>query len=149
MNTNNIRTVLVTLGIPSAAATVVQQLLISAPYTQSHTTLHEQTNLSKAAISNSLQYLEALDAITYKADDTGRRQVIEFHVASLVEYIKRRMLTFNQLATELHILAQSQNDDEFSSGIESVASVCDTLDSVVWQTITAWEGKHAKKRQNT
>ncbi len=147
MNKYNIDDILIQLSIPPAAAQIAGVLLSSKPGAHSHTSLHETLSLSKAAITGGLQYLEALDTISYSAG-AGRRRVIILHPHALVSYIKRRMVAFSRLASSLQQLASMQEDEALSRETETVAALCNELDKVVSKTIKRWEDENAKKRQD-
>lgn len=143
MNTNsrNIISTFISFGIPPASATIIHQLLISPPYQHSHTSLHEQTGLSKAAITGGLRYLETLGVISYRADSSTRRQTIAVHTKPLITYVNQRLLLFDKLADELSIAATKQTDMTLSSNIAAAAGLCSTINEVIWQAITAWENR--------
>ena len=141
INSKNIIATLVSLGIPPASATIIHCLLIAPPYHHSHTSLHEQTGFSKAAITGGLRYLETLDMISYQTD-SSRRQHIALDIKPLVTYIQQRMLLFDKLADELHAASAEQADSEFSSDIATVAELCSAINETIWQAMTTWEEQY-------
>ena len=145
VNSKNIIATLTSLGIPPASATIVHCLLTDPPYHHSHTSLHEQTDFSKAAITGGLRYLETLDMISYRTD-CSRRQHIALAIKPLVTYIQQRMLLFDKLADELHAASAEQADGEFSSDIATVAELCSAINETTWQAITTWEEQYTSTR---
>lgn len=145
INSKNIIATLVSLGIPPASATITHCLLIAPPYHHSHTSLHEQTGFSKAAITGGLRYLETLDMISYQTD-SSRRQHIALDIKPLVTYIQQRMLLFDKLADELHAASAEQADSDFSSDITTVAELCSVINETIWQAITTWEEQYTPTR---
>lgn len=141
INSKNIIATLVSLGIPPASATIVHCLLTDPPYHHSHTSLHEQTGFSKAAITGGLRYLETLDMISYRID-SSRRQHIALDIKPLVTYTQQRMLLFDKLADELHAASAEQADGEFSSDIATVAELYSAINETIWQAITTWEEQY-------
>ena len=141
INSKNIIATLISLGIPPASATIIHYLLITPPYHHSHTSLHEQTGFSKAAITGGLRYLETLNMISYRTDGS-RRQHIALAIKPLVTYIQQRMLLFDKLADELHAASAEQADSEFSSDITTVAELCSVINETIWQAITTWEEQY-------
>lgn len=141
INSKNIIATLISLGIPPASATIIHCLLITPPYHHSHTSLHEQTGFSKAAITGGLRYLETLDMISYRTD-SSRRQHIALDIKPLVTYTQQRMLLFDKLADELHAASAEQVDGEFSSDIATVAELCSVINETIWQAITTWEEQY-------
>lgn len=141
INSKNIIATLVSLGIPPASATIIHCLLIAPPYHHSHTSLHEQTGFSKAAITGGLRYLETLDMISYRID-SSRRQHIALAIKPLVTYIQQRMLLFDKLADELHAASAEQADSDFSSDITTIAELCSVINETIWQAITTWEEQY-------
>lgn len=141
INSKNIIVTLISLGIPPASATIIHCLLITPPYHHSHTSLHEQTGFSKAAITGGLRYLETLDMISYQTD-SSRRQHIALDIKPLVTYTQQRMLLFDKLADELHTASAEQVDSEFSSDIATVAELCSVINETTWQAITTWEEQY-------
>ena len=141
INSKNIIATLTSLGIPPASATIIHCLLIAPPYHHSHTSLHEQTGFSKAAITGGLRYLETLDMISYQTD-SSRRQHIALDIKPLVTYTQQRMLLFDKLADELHAASAEQVDGEFSSDIATVAELCSAINETIWQAITIWEEQY-------
>lgn len=141
INSKNIIATLISLGIPPASATIIHCLLVAPPYHHSHTSLHEQTGFSKAAITGGLRYLETLDMISYQTDGS-RRQYITLAIKPLVTYIQQRMLLFDKLADELHAASAKQADSEFSSDIATVAELCSAINETIWQAITTWEEQY-------
>lgn len=141
INSKNIIATLISLGIPPASATIIHCLLITPPYHHSHTSLHEQTGFSKAAITGGLRYLETLDMISYRTD-SSRRQHIALDIKPLVTYTQQRMLLFDKLADELHAASAEQVDGEFSSDIATVAELCSAINETIWQAITTWEEQY-------
>ncbi|QJU05231.1 hypothetical protein FBF32_03235 [Candidatus Saccharibacteria bacterium oral taxon 488] len=141
INSKNIIATLISLGIPPASATIIHCLLIAPPYHHSHTSLHEQTGLSKAAVTGGLRYLEALDMISYQTD-SSRRQHIALDIKPLVTYTQQRMLLFDKLADELHAASAEQVDSEFSSDIAMVAELYSAINETIWQAITTWEEQY-------
>lgn len=145
INSKNIIATLISLGIPPASATIIHCLLITPPYHHSHTSLHEQTGFSKAAITGGLRYLETLDMISYQTD-SSRRQHIALDIKPLVTYIQQRMLLFDKLADELHAASAEQADSDFSSDITTVAELCSVINETIWQAITTWEEQYTPTR---
>ena len=145
INSKNIIATLISLGIPPASATIIHCLLIAPPYHHSHTSLHEQTGFSKAAITGGLRYLETLDIISYRTDGS-RRQHIALGIKPLVTYTQQRMLLFDKLADELHAASAEQADSEFSSDIATVAELCSVINETIWQAITTWEKQYTPTR---
>lgn len=141
INSKNIIATLISLGIPPASATIIHCLLIAPPYRHSHTSLHEQTGFSKAAITGGLRYLETLDMISYQTD-SSRRQHIALDIKPLVTYIQQRMLLFDKLADELHAASAEQADSDFSSDITTIAELCSVINETIWQAITTWEEQY-------
>ena len=141
VNSKNIIATLISLGIPPASATIIHCLLIAPPYHHSHTSLHEQTGFSKAAITGGLRYLETLDMISYQTD-SSRRQHIALDIKPLVTYTQQRMLLFDKLADELHAASAEQVDSEFSSDIAMVAELYSAINETIWQAITTWEEQY-------
>jgi hypothetical protein len=141
INSKNIIATLISLGIPPASATIIHCLLITPPYHHSHTSLHEQTGFSKAAITGGLRYLETLDMISYRID-SSRRQHIALAIKPLVTYIQQRMLLFDKLADELHAASAEQADSDFSSDITTIAELCSVINETIWQAITTWEEQY-------
>ena len=141
INSKNIIATLTSLGIPPASATIIYCLLIAPPYHHSHTSLHEQTGFSKAAITGGLRYLETLDMISYQTD-SSRRQHIALDIKPLVTYTQHRMLLFDKLADELLAASAEQVDGEFSSDIATVAELCSAINETIWQAITTWEEQY-------
>ncbi|MFC2605961.1 hypothetical protein FBF28_03310 [Candidatus Saccharibacteria bacterium oral taxon 488] len=141
INSKNIIATLISLGIPPASATIIHCLLIAPPYHHSHTSLHEQTGFSKAAITGGLRYLETLDMISYQTD-SSRRQHIALDIKPLVTYTQQRMLLFDKLADELHAASAEQVDSEFSSDIAMVAELYSAINETIWQAITTWEEQY-------
>ena len=142
INSKNIIATLISLGIPPASATIIHCLLITPPYHHSHTSLHEQTGFSKAAITGGLHYLETLDMISYRTDGS-RRQHIALDIKPLVTYIQQRMLLFDKLADELHAASA---DSDFSSDITTIAELCSVINETIWQAITTWEEQYTPTR---
>lgn len=145
INSKNIIATLISLGIPPASATIIHCLLITPPYHHSHTSLHEQTGFSKAAITGGLRYLETLDMISYRID-SSRRQHIALAIKPLVTYIQQRMLLFDKLADELHAASAEQADSDFSSDITTIAELCSVINETIWQAITTWEEQYTPTR---
>ena len=145
VNSKNIIATLTSLGIPPASATIIHCLLIAPPYHHSHTSLHEQTGFSKAAITGGLRYLETLDMISYQTD-SSRRQHIALDIKPLVTYIQQRMLLFDKLADELHAASAEQADSDFSSDITTIAELCSVINETIWQAITTWEEQYTPTR---
>ena len=141
INSKNIIATLISLGIPPASATIIHCLLTAPPYHHSHTSLHEQTGFSKAAITGGLRYLETLDMISYQTD-SSRRQHIALDIKPLVTYTQQRMLLFDKLADELHAASAEQVDSEFSSDIAMVAELYSAINETIWQAITTWEEQY-------
>lgn len=140
MNNYNtaIHETLTVFGIPPAAAKITGLLLDVAPYSESHTSLHEQLGLSKAAITGGLQYLDALGAIDYRRDAQGSRKMIGLRVDALVECIRRSLAPFQALASQLHSSSSNHESSDFSDNIKSVAVLCDQLDFATVQLIDEW-----------
>ena len=145
INSKNIIATLISLGIPPASATIIHCLLVAPPYHHSHTSLHEQTGFSKAAITGGLRYLETLDMISYRID-SSRRQHIALAIKPLVTYIQQRMLLFDKLADELHAASAEQADSDFSSDITTIAELCSVINETIWQAITTWEEQYTPTR---
>ena len=145
MNKEDLSNSLIQLGIPPAAAYIADKLLVAEPATQSHTSLYEALPLSKAAVTGGLQFLEALGAISYCHDASDRRQIITFHPSAIVGLTQRRMTYFRQLADQLHAYAAVQKEQAYAQEINTVANVCDELESVVNTIISTWEDKHATR----
>jgi len=115
------------------------------PYTQTHTSLQEETGLSKAAVTNGLHYLEALGVIQFRMADDSRRRSICLQPVKLANYLKRRMAAFHYLGGLLDEVAAQHKDPDYQKEILAVAYLCDELDEQVNAIIDVWEAEHGEQ----
>ncbi|PHO08197.1 hypothetical protein BFT35_01670 [Thermoanaerobacterium thermosaccharolyticum] len=130
---------LVSLDMPRITAAVIGLLLASQPPELTFEDVQKKLNISKAAVSSAMRYLEALDVVTYKTPIGSRKRLIRLEPLKLANYIKRRMVFFGRLTYSLQMIAQDQSEDTYKQEIARLANLCQKLDTAVREIISEWE----------
>ncbi|WP_143598634.1 GbsR/MarR family transcriptional regulator [Thermoanaerobacterium thermosaccharolyticum] len=125
--------------MPRITAAVIGLLLASQPPELTFEDVQKKLNISKAAVSSAMRYLEALDVVTYKTPIGSRKRLIRLEPLKLANYIKRRMVFFGRLTYSLQMIAQDQSEDTYKQEIARLANLCQKLDTAVREIISEWE----------
>src|SRR5664279_2103380 len=98
------------LDIPRAPAQIAALLLVSEPPDLSFDEIGGQLELSKAAVSTAIQYLEALELVRYTTVPGTRRRHVHLNPAQIVNYLRRRMKFLNALKQSLQAVVTLRDD---------------------------------------
>ncbi|GGA88020.1 hypothetical protein GCM10008015_30740 [Flavobacterium palustre] len=128
-------------GMQSAASRIYALLMISDKNELTFEEIHETLNMSKSAVSNSLNFLIASNQVDFITKPGERKRYFRCKIKSLEEGVQKTlesMEVFNSILKKV-LVERSEEAKEFNKGLEDVVSYLDFMKEQLPALFVKWE----------
>jgi DNA-binding transcriptional regulator GbsR (MarR family) len=128
-------------GMQSAASRIYALLMISDKNELTFEEIYETLNMSKSAVSNSLNFLIASNQVDFITRPGERKRYFRCKIKSLKEGVQKTlesMEVFNSILKKV-LEERSEESKEFNKGLEDVVSYLDFMKEQLPALFVKWE----------